>query len=189
MWSRCAVFRCIVFLKIAFLGTVFLQPINAFAIEENAALVEVVQASVPGASLVGRGVLSYAFWDIYEATLFAPDGVWDSNKPFSLSIKYFRTINGKDIANRSVQEIRQQGFTDEVTLAAWNSQMKTIFPDVKKGTMLTAVYIPDKQTTFYSGTDVIGVIKDDDFGRSFFGIWLAEKTSEPKLRRDLLGLK
>ncbi|PUA30213.1 MAG: hypothetical protein B0W54_06790 [Cellvibrio sp. 79] len=172
-----------------FQGIFFLQAINVFAIEDNASPIETVQPSVPGAAVVGRGILSYAFWDVYEATLFAPAGVWDSNKPFALSIEYFRAIKGKDIADRSVQEIRQQGFTNEVTLAAWNSQMKTIFPDVKKGTVLTAVYIPNKQTTFYKGADIIGVIKGDDFGKSFFGIWLAEKTSEPQLRRALLDLK
>jgi hypothetical protein len=83
----------------------------------------------------------------------------------------------------------KQGFTDEVTLADWNSQMKAIFPDVKAGTVLTAISQPGKQTTFYDGATIIGSIKGDDFGKAFFGIWLAEKTSEPKLRRALLGLK
>lgn len=194
MWSRCSSFLDTRFLNMVFLGMVFqgiffLQAINVFAAEEDAIPDETVQASVPNISVVGRGVLSYAFWDIYEATLFAPEGVWDPNKPFALSIEYFRALKGKEIADRSVQEIRQQGFTNEVTLAAWNSQMKAIFPDVKKGTVLTAVYMPDKKTTFYNGAEIIGVIKDDDFGKSFFGIWLAEKTSEPKLRRALLGLK
>lgn len=182
-------FLNMVFLGLTFQSIFFLHAINAFAAEEHAVPAETVQASVPGAALVGRGVLSYAFWDVYEATLFAPDGVWNSNQPFALSIHYFRVIKGKDIADRSVQEIRQQGFTDEVTLAAWHAQMKAIFPDVKNGTVLTAVYAPGKHTAFYNGTTVIGAIKGDDFGNAFFGIWLAEKTSEPTLRRALLGLK
>lgn len=150
---------------------------------------ETVLAAVPDASIVGRGVLSYAFWDIYEATLYAPKGHWEPTLPFALSLKYFRTIDGKDIADRSVQEMRSQGFNDEIKLAAWHTQMKAIFPDVNDGTVLTAIHIPGKQTTFYKGTETIGVIKGDDFGKSFFGIWLAEKTSEPTLRRALLGLK
>ncbi|HEY8941891.1 MAG TPA: hypothetical protein VIM59_16970, partial [Cellvibrio sp.] len=60
----------------------FLHAITVFAAEEHVTPAETVQASVPGAALVGRGVLSYAFWDVYEATLFAPDGVWNSNQPF-----------------------------------------------------------------------------------------------------------
>lgn len=182
-------FLNMVFLGLTFQSIFFLHAINAFAAGEHAVPAETVQTSIPDAAVVGRGVLSYAFWDVYEATLFAPDGVWDPGKSFALSLEYFRVIKGKDIADRSVQEIRQQGFTDEVTLAAWHAQMKAIFPDVKKGTVLTAVYIPGKQTTFYDDATFIGVIKGDDFGKSFFGIWLAEKTSEPALRRALLGLK
>lgn len=159
----------------------FLQLSTAFATETPL-------ASVPNASVVGRGVLSYAFWDVYEATLYAPDGRWDATQPFALSIEYYRAINGKNIADRSVQEIRRQGFTDEVRLAAWNTQMKAIFPDVKDGTVLSAVYVPGKPTVFYNGADVIGEIKGDDFGNLFFAIWLGERTSEPKLRRALLGL-
>lgn len=148
----------------------------------------VVLNTVPNASVVGRGVLSYAFWDVYEITLYAPKGRWDPNKHFALSIEYFHSIKGKDIADRSVQEMRKQGFSDEVKLAAWNSQMKKIFPDVKDGSVLSAVYVPGKKTIFYSRNEMIGVIKGDDFARMFFGIWLAEKTSEPQLRRALLGI-
>ncbi len=167
----------------------FFHALHGLALEQNTPARETIALAVPAASIVGQGVLSYAFWDIYKATLYAPDGLWHAAKPFALSIEYYRALNGKDIADRSVQEMRKQGFSDEVTLAAWHSQMKAIFPNVKKGTMLTAVYTPAKQTTFYQGDDTIGAIKGDDFGQWFFAIWLAEKTSEPKLRRALLGLQ
>lgn len=149
---------------------------------------ETILASVPSASVVGRGILSYAFWDVYEATLYAPKGRFDPAKPFALSIAYYHAIDGKDIADRSVQEMRKQGFKDEVKLAAWNAQMKKFFPDVKDGTVLSAVYKPGSQTTFYKGDKAIGSIKGDHFGRLFFNIWLGESTSEPELRRALLGL-
>lgn len=154
----------------------------------SALAAEVIFTTVPNASVVGRGVLTYIFWDVYEATLYAPHGRWDPTKPYALSIAYRREIDGKDIADRSVQEIRKQGFTDEVKLATWNAQMKTIFPDVKDGSVLSAVYLPGRETVFYSGDNAVGAIKGDDFGRLFFGIWLNERTSEPALRRALLGL-
>jgi hypothetical protein len=169
-------------LKIIIVLSVFL------AYPQSVSATEVIMSSVQGASIVGRGILSYILWDVYEATLYAPKGRWDPQKPFALSIEYYRTIEGKDIADRSVQEIRKQGFTDEVKLAAWNTQMKTFFPDVTEGTILSAVYAPAQQTTFYNGNNLVGTIKGDEFGRLFFGIWLDEKTSEPRLRRALLGL-
>lgn len=148
---------------------------------------EKIHDKVPNASVVGRGNLSYAFWDIYEATLYAPEGRFDYQKPFALSIEYFHAIDGKDIADESVQEMRRQGFDDEVKLAAWYAQMKSIFPDVEDRTVLSAIFTPGLQTTFYNGTKPIGSIKGDDFGKVFFDIWLGEKTSEPELRRALLG--
>jgi len=154
----------------------------------SALATEAIFTTVPNASIVGRGVLTYVFWDVYEATLYAPNGQWDPAKPYALSLEYYRDIDGKDIADRSVQEIRKQGFTDEVKLATWNAQLKTIFPDVKDGSVLSAIYLPGKETVFYSGDNKIGTIKGDDFGRLFFGIWLGEKTSAPELRRALLGL-
>lgn len=154
---------------------------------QTALATETVLASVPRAAVVGRGVLSYAFWDVYKATLYAPDGRFESGRPVALKIEYLISINGKDIADRSVQEIRKQGFADEGKLSDWNMQMKAIFPDVRNGTILSAVYQPGQRTVFYDGSTTIGSIAGDDFGRLFFGIWLGERTSEPKLRRALLG--
>ncbi|WP_331346866.1 chalcone isomerase family protein [Cellvibrio sp. UBA7661] len=164
------------------LGVFFIHASSVFASEP-------ISHSVPEASIVGQGVFSYAFWDVYEATLYAPKGEWSSDQPFALSIEYFRDISGKEIADRSVQEMRKQGFSDEVALAAWNTQMKSIFPDVKEGMVLSAIYVPEKHTTFYHGNEIAGVIKNDDFGKLFFDIWLGENTSEPSLRRALLGLR
>ena len=149
---------------------------------------QAINTTMPDAAVVGRGTLSYIFWDVYEATLYAPRGQWRPGQPTALAIEYYHAIDGADIADRSVQEIRQQGFSDEVKLAAWHAQLRRIFPDVANGTILTAIYTPGEQTAFYNGNAFIGSIKGDEFGRLFFGIWLSEQTSAPSLRRALLSL-
>lgn len=150
---------------------------------------EAIKQQLPDASIVGEARLSVALWDVYDAMLYAPNGSFDASKPFALSLRYMRKINGKDIADRSVEEMREQGYGDEIKLAAWNTQLKTIFPDVENGTVLSAVFIPDqKKTIFYNGNKQIGIIKDAEFTKWFSDIWLGEKTSEPTLRRKLLGL-
>ncbi len=159
------------------------------SLPQAAAASDAIRSSVPNAQIVGEGVLTYAFWDVYRATLYAPDGVWAAQKPFALSIEYFRHLKGKAIADRSVQEMRGQGFKDEVLLATWHARMKSIFPDVQKGTVLSAIYLPGSETVFYRDGNKIGAIEDDDFGQRFFSIWLDKKTSEPQLRRALLGEK
>lgn len=147
-----------------------------------------IRQHVPNAELVGEGRLSVAFWSVYDAKLWAPGGHWSEEKPFALSLHYLRDIDGVDIADRTAEEIRKLGFDDEVKLAAWHAQMKKIFPNVKDGTELTGIYVPGKPTRFYDGSREVGVIRDALFGPWFFSIWLSENTSEPSLRRQLLGV-
>jgi hypothetical protein len=149
---------------------------------------DVAQKYIPNAEKVGSGRLSFVFLDVYDATLYAPNGEWNAHTPYALSIRYFREIEGADIAKRSVEEMRKQGFSDEEKLAEWHTEMRGIFPNVKDGSELTAVLTPQKSTEFYSGGKHIGSIKEAEFGTHFFNIWLSEKTSEPELRRKLLGL-
>ncbi len=148
----------------------------------------VIKQRIPNIDIVGSGRLTKFVWDVYDATLYAPEGEWSERKPFILSIQYLREIDGLDIADRSVQEIRQQGFNDEVILAAWHEQMRNIFPDVQNGTVLTALFIPKYGTEFFKDNKPIGKIKGDDFLYWFSSIWLSEKTSEPALRQRLLGM-
>jgi hypothetical protein len=157
------------------------------SIASAAAAAEPVMRKIPDAAVVGEGRLSFAFWDVYDATLYAPRGEMNQQAPFALSIRYMREIEGADIAERSVEEMRAQGFADETRLTSWNQQMKEIFPDVKDGTVLTAIFIPGGETMFYEDNTPVGTIKDAEFTRWFSDIWLSEKTSEPGLRRELLG--
>ena len=149
---------------------------------------EPVRQSIPGAQLVGEGRLTFAFWDVYDAALYAPQGTLRDDAPHALTIRYLREIAGVKIADRSVQEIRSLGFADEEKLARWQVQMEKIFPDVKEGTVLTAIFIPEQKTIFYSGNSKIGEVRDAEFTQWFAAIWLDENTSEPALRAKLLGL-
>ncbi len=149
---------------------------------------EVIMQAIPSAQVVGEGRLTYAFWDVYDATLYAPSGKLDQNRPFALSLRYMREINGNDIAMRSADEIRGQGFSDEATLARWQSQMQSIFPNVESGTILSAIFFPGDKTIFFNGRNKIGTIPDANFTREFSNIWLGDKTSKPHLRKRLLGL-
>lgn len=140
------------------------------------------------AQKVGEGRLTYLLWDVYDARLYAPDGQWDENEPFALTLHYLRSLKGEAIADRSVEEMRKQGFEDEVKLAAWHSQMRNIFPDVENGTELTGLYTPGEPTRFYQNGKLMGAVQDAEFGQWFFDIWLSEQTTEPELRIQLLGL-
>jgi hypothetical protein len=157
-----------------------LSTMPAFAIEH-------IRAYIPAAEKVGEGRMNYMFWSIYDATLYAPAGSWGDDEPFALELTYLRALQGKKIADHSIVEIRSQGFSNEIKLATWHAQMRKIFPDVDEGAKLTGAYTQTGETIFYKDGNEIGRIKDPEFGRAFFDIWLSEKTSEPYLRRKLLG--
>lgn len=148
---------------------------------------DVAKSYMPDAMKIGDGVLTYLFWDVYRATLYAPGSGWRADAPFALSLAYLRDLKGHDIAERTISEMRDQGFSDETKLAAWSVRLSRLFPDVTSGDSLTAVRDAAGRTIFYSAAQRIGTIKDPSFSRQFFDIWLGEKTSEPKLRRKLLG--
>ena len=168
--------------------TLLLACVMVFTNLAHVHAVEYIKPYIPNAEKAGEGRLTYLFWDVYDATLFAPNGQTDGNRPpLALSLSYLRPIEGRKIADRSIEEMRKLGLNDEVKLADWHAQMKNIFPDVDMGITLTGVYNNDGSTIFYKNGENIGRISDPDFTRAFFDIWLDEKTSAPDLRQSLLG--
>ena len=164
-------------------GTLFLT----FIFSQSVIADDIISSYITNAQKVGEGRFSVLFLDIYDAKLFGPNGEWATNKPFALSIQYLRDIKGKDLARRSVEEMRKQGLEDEIILAEWYTIMKNMFPDVKSGSVLTAVFLPSQHTKFFANNQEIGIVEGDDFLNWFSGIWLSEKTSEPELRQQLIG--
>jgi hypothetical protein len=139
--------------------------------------------------VVGEARLKIMFWKIYDAKLAAANGEWKKDTSFALSLTYLRDFDGEEIASRSVDEMRDIGYEDEVLLAKWFEQMRSVFPNVKEGENITGVMDENQHTHFYYEGRLIGSIDDKSFGQSFFDIWLNEKTSEPKMRKQLLGLQ
>ena len=149
---------------------------------------ELATRHIPQAQAIGTARLSFLFWDVYDATLYAADGQWRADAPYALSLSYLRQLDGDKIAERSAQEIRGQGFSDEDKLDVWRQQMRELFPDVDENTTLTGVRDENGHALFYRNGVAIGGIKDAEFSDWFFGIWLSENTSEPQMRMELLGI-
>ncbi len=152
-------------------------------------MADAITTQIPDAKPVGQARLVYMLWDVYDATLYAPDGTYDASKPYALSLAYLRDLDGKAIAERSIEEMRKQGAADEMKLAAWFSELKRIFPDVKEGDVITGFFNPNAPTIFHLNGKNLGEVQDPEFGQKFFDIWLSPKTSELKMRLQLIGKK
>jgi hypothetical protein len=160
----------------------------AFTAHSALAETKPVLQHVPDAQKVGAGRLSFLFWNVYDATLYAPEKRYDAVQPYALKLAYLLELKGADIAERSVEEMRKQGFKDESKLSEWQKAMEKLFPDVKEGSVLTGIRDAKGDALFYLDEVFIGSIKDKAFTERFFAIWLDKNTSEPALRKQLLGL-
>lgn len=144
-------------------------------------------ASQPGV-LVGQGRLSVLFWDIYDIKLYTDSGRYDPDARVRLELNYLRPVKGHDIAEASIDQIADQGVTDEQVLTQWRTDLMALFPDVAVGDQLVGIHDPASGSTYYLNDNFLGTIADVQLSRRFFDIWLADTTSQPELRQQLLGL-
>ena len=107
----------------------------------------------------------------------------------ALELEYARALDGQAIAERSLKEMKGLARVDAAQAERWLQQMRQIFPDVKKGDRITGVQQPGEAARFFVNGQPRGEVRDAEFTRLFFGIWLSPRTSQPKLREALLGSK
>jgi hypothetical protein len=148
-----------------------------------------LDAELPGARLQGSGGLRFLGLRVYLARLWSAERavVDDWMLPLALEIEYQRKLVGAQIAERSLAEMRRQREIAADAAERWLAAMKELFPDVDAGHRLTGVHRPGEGVRFFHNGRLRGEVRDPEFARLFFGIWLARETSEPSLRAALLG--
>jgi hypothetical protein len=145
---------------------------------------------------VPKGAVPTAFsrlrvwgFDVYDARLWTLPGFVATRfeqQPFALELKYLRKLDGDAIASRSIQEMRRVGTFTEQQEKTWLQAMRQLFPNVDHNDRITGLNWPGKGVEFWLNGQRLGLVQDPVFGRLFFGIWLHERTSEPKMRLQLL---
>ena len=149
-----------------------------------------VQAELPGARLQGSGRMRHFGILICDARLWTRPG-FDApgfqRQPLALELQYARTLDGRRIAEKSLDEMRHVGDVPAARAAAWLAEMTAAFPDVAKGDRLTGVLRPRESVRFFFNGTLRREVADVDFAERFFGIWLSPRTSAASLRQDLIG--
>lgn len=150
-----------------------------------------VKTALPQAVKMGQGKLTWWGLHVYDSQLWSakPGKAFDyRTDSYWLKLKYARDFDGADIAERSREEIEDQGQVDPALLDGWEKQMRALFPNVKEGESLSALYAPGKGAQFFYNGKPLGELTDPDLSTAFMGIWLDPKTSAPDLRLQLLGI-
>jgi len=128
-------------------------------------------------------------FEVYDASLYAAPG-FDAQRftehRFGLELSYLRSFKGSDIAERSIDEMRNLAVIEPAQAERWLKAMSALFPDVQRGDRVTGVHEPGTGARFYLNGQWLGEVADESFSRLFFGIWLSPKTSQPGMRRALI---
>jgi hypothetical protein len=146
--------------------------------------------SLPTVELAGKGKLTFFGLEVYESRLWTDSSfkaLAFENHSFALELHYMRNFTAVDIAKRSLEEMQRIEPVPEQKATLWVKTLSEAFPNVKKGDRIVGVHKPGFGVTFWHNGKRSSEIRDADFSRQFFAIWLSPKTSEPKLRQALLG--
>ena len=177
-------------------GSVWAQDVDNGAAATPAAAVAAedqrpeIKELMPQYRLVGKGRLTFWGLQVYDARLWALPGFSADNlasQTFALELAYLRGFENKAVAERSITEMRRTAAISEEQAKAWIIEMMRVLPNTKAGDRVTGVNLPGTGALFLLNGKLTGEIRDPEFARLFFGIWLSPKTSEPKLRSALLA--
>lgn len=137
----------------------------------------------------GAATLRKIGFRVYDATLWTDLPTWSMQKKFALTLVYGIDIKGVNLAERSIEEINRTGKLDQATEKSLLAELTALFPNVKSGDRITALYLPTKGTVFFHNGKKIGTLPDGNSSKRFLGIWLSPETSEPAMRKKLLPIK
>ena len=149
-----------------------------------------LDAVLPQHRLIGKGRLTVWGFQVYDARLWALPGFKPENlpsQPFALELAYLLDFASRDIAERSITEMRRSAAISEDQAKIWINEMLRVIPDIKKGDRVMGIHRPGTGAQLLVNGKSSGEIRDTEFARLFFGIWLSPKTSEPKVRAALLA--
>ena len=136
---------------------------------------------------IGSARLSVMTVDVYDATLFAPKGVWKADQPFAIKITYLINTKGEELAQLAIKAMKKMYNIQREDYKKWQQQMSKIFPDVTADSDILVIQDKNNHAVFYCEGKKIGSIKNKLFSKIFFSIWLGKNTPNPEIRNKLLG--
>jgi hypothetical protein len=138
-------------------------------------------------TLVGQSVLSFFWWDIYEAKLFTPSGRYAQDpRPLLLQITYKREIKSLDLVEETDNQWERFNLNQEQR-SQWLAELAQMWPDVSENDSIAFYTDESGRCHFYFNQAFIGSMTDPEFCGHFANIWLAENGPYPRLTLELTG--
>ncbi len=124
----------------------------------------------------------------YRVRLMSKNGAYQpSSYPMALEINYLKSMSASALLESTDGELKRLGI-DRASRTRWLASLERILPSVKSGDRLTVLAHGKNKGTFYFNDQAIGDINDRGLAGQFLSsIGLSEKTSQPRLRQQLIG--
>ncbi|TCS37127.1 chalcone isomerase family protein [Reinekea marinisedimentorum] len=140
--------------------------------------------------LVGEATLKIMFWNVYQSRLYTPSGRFEGyNQPhageYMLEITYLQNIKSSDLVEQTYKQWQHLG-VPQADVEPFMEELLNYWPDVSEGDTLS-MHVANGRTHFYFNGVLTGEIAEPEFGPMFVSIWLSPETSQPKMRKKLLG--
>jgi hypothetical protein len=131
--------------------------------------------------------------NVYVAGLYVehpssnPAKLLATDEPKVLVLRFVRDVDRGDIVKAWSDGFKHNATVDVATLKPQIDRLNSWMPKFSNGDSLTFTYVPAEGVTVEVNGVRKGVIKNDDFARSLFSIWLGPKPPGKALKRGLLG--
>ncbi|MFW1677128.1 chalcone isomerase family protein [Pontibacter sp. JAM-7] len=135
---------------------------------------------------VGRVQLEVLWFDIYEASLFAPNAKFSGfSAPLLLQVEYLRDFKAEMIVQETDKQLKP--FASQEQRQRWLPQLSELWPDIRQGDQLAFEIAADGHGHFYFNRRWLGHISEPEFVEAFVKIWLSPDGEYPALASQLRG--
>src|ERR1700749_4233281 len=116
-------------------------------------LASVIKADKP----FGEGHMNFLFIKAYNARLWTDAPTWSMDQPFAMEITYGLGFDTDDLVERTIKEMKNvdPAFSD-ADVARLTPELNKVYPPVKAGDRLVALYVPGKPVQFSHNGEATG---------------------------------
>ncbi len=135
----------------------------------------------------GQGSLHKMVFHVYDSSLWTDAENFSANSTYALVIRYNMNFSISELVDRSITEMERSGKMTDEEKTAYTRELTARFHAVKPGDRITALYVKGKGGYFFYNGSAQGGVMPAAHAKRFLDIWLGSNTSEPALRKQLLG--
>tara|TARA_R110002050_G_scaffold118195_2_gene235378 strand:+ start:3698 stop:4270 length:573 start_codon:yes stop_codon:yes gene_type:complete len=136
---------------------------------------------------MGQGSVTKYMFTVYKLALWAENNQYKYSNKLALQAWQEIEVTQEDLIKETLKKIYDNNHVSDEKLGQYEGYLKKIYPaNIKPKQTWTVIYIPNKSIDFYFNGKPYGKVKDMDFAKKYFGIWMNPAGEFKDLRQNLL---